>query len=1116
MKSIFCLVLFVLISVKIHASHAMGGELTYTCVGGNAYVFQLVFYRDCNGAEVNTVSENLRVWNHPTITTINLPFVSREDVSPICTALTGFASQLECGTGSAGGNGIGAIERVVYRSLPIVLIGIPPSDGWIFTYENYSRSGALTNISNPSSYGITLAAKMFAIPGLIGTGCADSSPQFLQGPNFVGCTGSPYQYNMNAVDPDLDSVHFDFGIPFNYFPGAIYNPPISPNPIPFEAGFSYLNPTPDITLNPSNVPSQINPLTGELTFTSYNSGNYLIKVRVRSFRQGILISEVEREMQIVVMPCSQANNAPVITPPFGGGYTTTVNAGDLLTFNLDAVDAELLQDGVTPQKLFLTASGPMFGAGLTSTLGCDIEPCATLNASAPIIGTQQVSSTFTWQTTCDHLVNQYGIVADIVPYNFVFKVQDDFCPVPKVSYVTVTIFVVNPGIIPATQINCIQTENNGDLTIKWNQVANPTNSFVEYQIHSVEDGIIGAPIANISTTQATIPAPNIAKHYFVSVRSGCDGNVLKNSDTISNIHLDVINPINGTAVLQWNKPCVNQLSSFNSYYHIYREYPAGTFTLIDSTLYNSTIYKDTIDICQAFISYKVILPTAICDYTSNVQGDDFEDMITPDIPLLLGVGADTTLVGNVLVSWNQNTQPDTYGYVVYTFDGNGFLFELDTIWGLENTSYSYQEDLANGPFSYSVAAFDSCYTSAVPVTFQTSAKANINSTMVLNSTVQMCEKTVSLFWTRYVGRQVMEYVVWNKQNGEWFNLGPATDTSITLDVTSGENYCFYIEARFIDGNGAFSSPSCVFVPTPSIPAYHYFKLATIEENKVVLTDYIDASVGIQAIQFERRKTTGGAFEILSNIPVNGDFTTFIDETAQVHDNAIEYRTKYVDSCGVFSPNYANINRTIHVTGTANEYDLINTIQWNRYEGFNAGVNHYLVFRSFNGNFTDPPIDSIPNVDENQEVYSFTDDINNLVSNTMSSTIDDYANGAMCYRIVAVEKDGNEFGFQDSSQSNDFCLNYVPLVFIPNAFTPEGMNPIFIPVITNVSEKNYSFEIYNRWGTIFFKTDDILEGWDGKIDSTGQYAGNDSYIYLIEFEDQDGKSYSKRGFVSLIR
>jgi gliding motility-associated-like protein len=135
---------------------------------------------------------------------------------------------------------------------------------------------------------------------------------------------------------------------------------------------------------------------------------------------------------------------------------------------------------------------------------------------------------------------------------------------------------------------------------------------------------------------------------------------------------------------------------------------------------------------------------------------------------------------------------------------------------------------------------------------------------------------------------------------------------------------------------------------------------------------------------------------------------------------------------------------------------------------------------------------------------------------MSSSISDYANGAMCYRIVAMEKGGNFFGFQDSSQSNDLCLNYVPLVFIPNAFTPEALNPIFIPVITNVSEKNYSFEIFNRWGTPFFKTNDILKGWDGKVESTGEYAGNDTYIYFIEFEDQDGKSYSKKGIVTLIR
>jgi hypothetical protein len=568
--------------------------------------------------------------------------------------------------------------------------------------------------------------------------------------------------------------------------------------------------------------------------------------------------------------------------------------------------------------------------------------------------------------------------------------------------------------------------------------------------------------------------------------------------------------------LQWNKPKTTPLNSYYSYYHIYREYPVGNLTLIDSTTYNTTNYKDTVDVCEAYLSYRIVLPTGTCEFTSNKSGDDFEDMITPDIPLILGVGADTADVGNVLISWNLNGQSDTYGYVVYTFDDNGFLFELDTVWGWENTFYSYPDNLENGPFSYSVAAFDSCFTSSVPVTYQTSAKANINKTMVLSASVQMCEKKVALTWSPYVGRQVMQYFIWNKQNGIWENLGTTSDTSITLDVDNGESYCFYIEAKFSDGAGAFSSPSCLIVPAPGFPSFHYFELATINDGSVILKDYIDASVGIQAIQFERRRALDGAFEIIATAPVNGNITTFVDESAPIQDYSLEYRTKFIDSCGGFAPNYENINRTIHVSGTADEYDLINTIQWNRYEGFNAGVHHYLVYRSFNGIFSDSPIVSIPNSDDNQEIYTYTDDLDNLIANTQANSILDYANGAMCYRIVAYENEGNMYGFKDSSQSNDLCLNYRPLVFIPNAFTPEAMNPIFMPVITNVSEKNYSFEILNRWGTAFFKTDNILEGWDGKITSTGDYAGNDTYIYFIEFEDQDGKSHSKKGFVCLIR
>ena len=99
----------------------------------------------------------------------------------------------------------------------------------------------------------------------------------------------------------------------------------------------------------------------------------------------------------------------------------------------------------------------MFGNGYTSPLGCDIEPCATLNSLPPIEAPENATASFSWQTTCDHLVNQFGGISEMIPYDFVFKVQDNFCQVPKITYATVRINVMNPGVLQAPKIDCIQT-----------------------------------------------------------------------------------------------------------------------------------------------------------------------------------------------------------------------------------------------------------------------------------------------------------------------------------------------------------------------------------------------------------------------------------------------------------------------------------------------------------------------------------------------------------------------------------------------------------------------------------------------------------------------------------
>jgi gliding motility-associated-like protein len=91
-----------------------------------------------------------------------------------------------------------------------------------------------------------------------------------------------------------------------------------------------------------------------------------------------------------------------------------------------------------------------------------------------------------------------------------------------------------------------------------------------------------------------------------------------------------------------------------------------------------------------------------------------------------------------------------------------------------------------------------------------------------------------------------------------------------------------------------------------------------------------------------------------------------------------------------------------------------------------------------------------------------------------------------------------------------------LVFVPNAFTPGGLNPIFQPVLTNVSIENYEFKIMDRWGQLVFETNDKSVGWDGIVKNSGKIASNDTFLYIIKYDNIDNQSVIKRGYVSLLK
>jgi gliding motility-associated-like protein len=88
-------------------------------------------------------------------------------------------------------------------------------------------------------------------------------------------------------------------------------------------------------------------------------------------------------------------------------------------------------------------------------------------------------------------------------------------------------------------------------------------------------------------------------------------------------------------------------------------------------------------------------------------------------------------------------------------------------------------------------------------------------------------------------------------------------------------------------------------------------------------------------------------------------------------------------------------------------------------------------------------------------------------------------------------------------------------FIPNAFTPtgNGLNDVFMPRIMGV--RDYRFMIFDRWGQLFFETDDINTGWDGTY--KGRKCQEDVYVWKISCVDlPEEQEHTWVGHVTLIR
>jgi gliding motility-associated-like protein len=218
--------------------------------------------------------------------------------------------------------------------------------------------------------------------------------------------------------------------------------------------------------------------------------------------------------------------------------------------------------------------------------------------------------------------------------------------------------------------------------------------------------------------------------------------------------------------------------------------------------------------------------------------------------------------------------------------------------------------------------------------------------------------------------------------------------------------------------------------------------------------------------------------------------TFNDSGVDVHNSVYSYKVAGLDSCGSFSQNSLPVkNILLNGESQGNEFCIVH---WTAFEQWQSGVESYVVEKKDStGNFV--PI---------SQTNSQTHQDNNFVSSV-------YENQS-CYRIRATENNGNN----QESTSNILCLPYKTIIFLPNAFSPngDGLNDVFNPI--GVSIENFHIEIYNQWGQQVFASNNILNGWDGTFKSSPSPQG--TYYYQLSATGTEGEKYSEKGTVLLMR
>jgi len=477
---------------------------------------------------------------------------------------------------------------------------------------------------------------------------------------------------------------------------------------------------------------------------------------------------------------------------------------------------------------------------------------------------------------------------------------------------------------------------------------------------------------------------------------------------------------------------------------------------------------------------------------------------TPLSPYLKTVSIDP-FTSYTEFSWIPSPSPIVDGYIIYRWRRPLYL-ELDTVgfaWGINTTRWTLQT--LNGKFkseTYSIAAVDTV-NGGIPGNWKVSESTDSLTTMFLTVNFDTCLTYNQLEWNHFGGWQdsLMGYNIYKRINSGIFQIVGNTPNDISsfndTEIKPDSSYCYYIEARHQAGRSSTSNMACTKTIMTPPPAYLYaMGTEFIDEQIIKISFNIDPASELNKYYLLRSTQFEGPYDTLKYLEYSPDGPLEIRDTLP-EKGTWYYRLAALNNC-------LNVVRLSNVASLLNlntvNLNFLNSLSWNAYKDWAGGVSNYFVYRQ-TGQGT-PTLIATPGPTDT----TYTDDTESL--------IDQVGKGDFCYYVEAREGDGNPFGFQGYSKSNKSCVQPKILLYMPNAFTPngDGKNDRFLPFLTFIPV-DYLFIIRNRLGNILFQTTDYQSAWDGLY--RGRKTTEGVYIYYVKAKAPDGSTVQKMGRVTVL-